>query len=958
MGEKSLRNRTVEEMGQDKLGGLPVQWDSASLAESGVMGRSGQPATTLPSHIRKRDGTVVSFNREKIADAIYKAAQSVDGEDRSLADNIALSVELFIGNTLPSQIPTVENVQDAVEKVLIELGHAKTALAYVRYRDKRSRIREMREGRTQDAIDEILTAKRESRRETTDLSLFIRTSDETIVEWDRQKIVEALVRETGLDLRVAETISMEVEQQIFVSKIKYLTAPLVRELVDAKLIEYGLEQHRRRHTRLGVPLFDAEQIIALPNKENANMPHNPEATNLMLAENIKKEFALIQVFSQDVADAHISGDIHLHDLGFIDRPYCSGQSLEYVKKFGLDLPNALSIAKPARHPETLLAHMVKFSAALQGHFAGAIGWDAVNIFFAPFLEELSDKDMYQMAQMLVFEYSQQAVARGGQAIFSDLNIYWEIPKHFENVEAVGPGGKYTGRMYSDYLETAQRFAWALFDVYGEGDGSGRPFFFPKPLVHITDKFFDTPGHEKFLNHISHVAATMGNTYFVFDRGETAKISECCRLSFKLEESDLEDAKQPWRMRYSALQNITLNLPRVAYRSEGDDAKLFELLEDLVEVAVKGHREKRRFIEKLLDLGQEGPLSLLTMQRDGDKYLRMHRATHLIGLLGLNELVEAHLGEQLHESERAYELGLKVVAFLDLMCKKLSKREGMRFVLEQSPAESTVYRMAKLDLAHYPEQSEKVVKGNIESGEVYYTNSTQFNVSIPISPIDRVELEGRFHDMIEAGALTHVWLGDAKPSAGSIANFIEKTFRNTRNAQVAFSPEFTACNVCSKVTRGLHKECSHCHSENVDGITRVTGYFTRTSSWNKGKLAELHDRFRNVHGLERSHKSPPPEVGSNGNLKGIHIFGAGISELHPDGCARCLQTKQLIGERLAMSYTLWDLDTPKGLAALSRHNLSGYAEKTLPVIAIDGKTFDNIGLAVKYLKDNGNGNGRK
>jgi anaerobic ribonucleoside-triphosphate reductase len=72
----------------------------------------------------------------------------------------------------------------------------------------------------------------------------------------------------------------------------------------------------------------------------------------------------------------------------------------------------------------------------------------------------------------------------------------------------------------------------------------------------------------FLHHICDVAADKGNTYFVFDRGDTAKISECCRLSFKLEASDLEDAKKPWRMRYSALQNITINLPRLAYKAEG------------------------------------------------------------------------------------------------------------------------------------------------------------------------------------------------------------------------------------------------------------------------------------------------------------------------------------------------------------------------------------------------------
>ena len=157
-------------------------------------------------------------------------------------------------------------------------------------------------------------------------------------------------------------------------------------------------------------------------------------------------------FTQDIADAHMRGDLHLHDLGFIDRPYCSGQSVEYVKKFGLDLPNALSIAKPAKHAEVLLAQMVKFSAALQGVFAGAIGWDAVNIFFAPFLVGMSDSEVDQIAQMLIYEYSQQAVARGGQAIFSDINLYWEIPKHFENVPAIGPGGQYTGKNYGDYLK--------------------------------------------------------------------------------------------------------------------------------------------------------------------------------------------------------------------------------------------------------------------------------------------------------------------------------------------------------------------------------------------------------------------------------------------------------------------------------------------------------------------------
>jgi len=704
------------------------------------------------------------------------------------------------------------------------------------------------------------------RHETTDMALFVRTSDEAIDHWDRQKIVDAMAREALVDRDTAEAISLEVEEIILASSISMVTSPLIRELVDAKLIERGLEQARKMHTRLGVPLYDVEQMILHPNKENANVPHGPEATNLTLAESIKKEYAVLSVFSPKVGDAHMHGAIHLHDLGFIDRPYCSGQSLEYLKKFGLNLPNSLAMAKPAKHAEVLLAHMVKFAAALQSNFAGAIGWDAVNLFFAPYLEKLDDRAVEQLAQMMIFEFSQQAVARGGQAIFTDINLYWEVPKHFEDVPAIGPGGVYTGKTYAEYEKEAQRFVWKLFEVFKQGDGAGRPFFFPKPLVHITEKFFKTPGHEAFLNHICDVASDKGNTYFVFDRGDTAKISECCRLSFKLERSDLEDAKQPWKMRYSALQNVTLNLPRLAYearlpssstacslhasisgnggQAEGNDARLFAKIGELVEIAAKAHQEKRDFITRLLSHESSGPLSLLNMELDGSPYLRMNRCTFLIGMVGLNELIQYHTGEEMHASVDAMKFGLKVIAHMKLLADHYSRKYNMRFVLEQTPAESTAYRFAKLDLKYFPKESSAVVKGNQTAGEVYYTNSTLFDVGAPLNPVERVKLEGRFHPLIEAGALTHVWLGESKPPAESLANFVIKAFKQSKNDQIAFSPEFTSCKGCGRLSRGLKSACPWCGSTDVDGITRITGYFTRISSWNKGKLGELKDRYRN------------------------------------------------------------------------------------------------------------------
>ena len=679
--------------------------------------------------------------------------------------------------------------------------------------------------------------------ESTDLSVFVRTSTDDIVAWDKEKIVAALSLETGLNREIAGIIAIEVEKQIKAMAVKNITAPLVRELVDVKLLEYGLEDARRKHTRLGVPVYDVRRIIFHKNKENANTPHSPEATNLTLAENIKKEFALLNVFSLPVADAHMSGEIHLHDLGFSDRPYCSGQSLEYIKKFGLDLPDAGRTEKPAQDADELISQLIKFSVALHGFFAGAIGWDAVNLFIAPYLVDLSPEAIKKLARKLINDFASVAVARGGQGLFSDLNIYWEVPKHFEAVPAIGPGGEYTGQKYADYLPQAQAFATAMFQVYLEGDGAGRPFFFPKPLVHMTEKFFITPGHEEFLRLICEVAAEKGNTYFVFDRGETAKISECCRLSFKLDYSDLQDAKEPWRMRYSAIQNVTVNLPRIAYLAEKDDAKLFQVIGEKLETACQAHREKRAFVEELLSEGPNGPLSLLANKRDGETYLRLRRVTHLVGILGLNEMVQYHLGRELHEDNDALKLGLKIIAFMRVKCQELSEKFDLHFVLEQTPAESTAYRFARLDLEHFPRQAASVIKGKAGTSEIYYTNSTYFNVAVPMNAIDRVKQEGLFHPLIDAGALTHVWLGESRPSAESVANFVIKTFRQTESAQIAFSPEFTACTDCGRTSRGLHERCPHCSSSQIEGITRITGYFSRIPGWNKGKIAELRDRHK-------------------------------------------------------------------------------------------------------------------
>ncbi|MBU1129717.1 anaerobic ribonucleoside-triphosphate reductase [Patescibacteria group bacterium] len=596
-----------------------------------------------------------------------------------------------------------------------------------------------------------------------------------------------------------------------------------------------------------IDLDEIDGIIASEgSKDDANKINTPEGTSFTLSEFLKKEYALRRVFSKDVAEAHRRGDIKLHKLGFIDRPYCSGQSLEYIKKFGLNKYSSFAAVKPAGHIDALIDHLMKATMALRAHFGGAIGWDALNMYMAPYLGGLGDREIRQVAQRIIYQFNQTVGPHGGQPVFSDINLYWEIPDHFADVPAIGPRGEFTGKLYKDYEKESQALVWQILNIYKKGDAKGKPFFWPKPNIHITRKFWKTGGHEEFLEHVCDVASKMGNPYFVFDRDATAKISECCRLQFELSKEDLKDAKKPWKMRYAACPYLAVNIPRVAYEAKGSDSKFFEILARRLGLLTKAHVQKNKFIKKLYRMGPRGPLGLLVSKAKGDEetYLKIEKLSFMNAVGGVSDAVKYHTGEVLHKSDKAMRFGLKIVAFMKRQCEIESKKSGLKILLDQQPAEATMYRFAKLDLLYYPKQAKKIVHGDIKKEEVYYTNSSQFDVDAKIDMLDRIEKEGRFHPLMQGGALTHIWLGEFRPSVKSMANLIKKIYKNTQNNQVVFSPEFTVCGDCDRSVRGMKKKCSFCGSRNVDWVTRVTGYYSFVKQWNKGKLGELKDRYKN------------------------------------------------------------------------------------------------------------------
>ena len=790
-------------------------------------------------HVKKRDGRLAAFNQKKIAEAIFKAAQAMGGSDRLLADELAAAVTVMLDANYTDSPPTIEEIQDTVEKVLIETGHAKTAKAYILYRDRRARIRE------------ALRVRKSVRGENdaTDMSLLVNTeSRDEIQAWDKYKIAVALNVEADIEPALAAEIASQVEKRVMGSGLTRISTSVVRELVDNELFERGMTARLERQAVLGIPKYDLEMVINAKSKENSNIAqNNPEAINLTIAENTLKQYALREVFSEDIGEAHMRGEIHIHDLGYPTRVYCSSHSLEYIKKYGLDLENLDTSSAPAKHAGTLTGHLNTFLASMQAYYAGALGVGYINVFYAPYVEGMSDEQMRQEAQHLIFSSSQSAFSRGGQTLFLDFNVHTGVPAYLKDVPAIGPGGKYNGRTYGQYEDTSQRFCRAMLDVWRAGDQHGTIFAFPKCDLHINQATFTEPKQRELLEYACRIASENGVPYFVFDRDEVT-LSACCRLRTTITDDYM--IKHPESMRFCGFQNVSINLPQCAMRAgPGDFNALTDEIDRMLEYAIAAHVQKRKFIGRLMS-GPNMPLwQIGKSAADGRPYVDLKQATYIVGLIGLNECLQYMTGHELHEDMEVLRRGLHLVRHMQFKAKELGRKHSMRVALEESPAESAARRLAKVDLERFP-QARDLVKGDFDNDETYYTNSIHLRADAPIDLVTRIRLQSKFHRAIESGAIIHAFVGEERPEPRSIFNLVEKTYRKAQAAQFTVSPEFTICKDCRKMTRGLKDRCGYCSSGDVYGVTRVVGYFSRIGNWNKSKLGELKDRRRGNYSLSK------------------------------------------------------------------------------------------------------------
>ena len=677
------------------------------------------------------------------------------------------------------------------------------------------------------------------------VKLRVRTSKTSMERFDRGKIVESLIKETEIQKEMAERIAKGVERELERLKLGYVTAPLIREIVCVKLLEHGLEKERARYTRLGMPVYDVKCLIEVPSTENANLQYNPESVHKLMADQISKEYSLINVLPIDLADSHMRGEIHIHDLDYFStRPFCFSHDIRFFLKNGFKadgVGNHTAVAGPAKRPEVAFLHAAKVLAASQTNCAGGQGFSYFNTFLSPFVAGLDYKKIKQLAQMFIYELSQMYVARGGQVVFSSIDCDMSVPKQFRDIPAVLPGGKVKDSItFGDFEDETKALFNAILDVYLGGDYIGKTFNFPKFEVQIYPDDIRKGRNEDELIKVSKLAAKFGTPYYIINQPYMPDFAcyQCCSFLMPLSDASTEDDIVNGTIRGGGLQVVTINLPQLGYEANGNDEKLFELLRERMEKAKEALLLKRDIIERNLR-NNLLPFMNQPVDDNGTRYLEPDKQSYIIGLVGMNELVKTHTGEELHESDDAWRFGLKVMKRMKDIVAEFREETKLNFALARTPAESSSYRLAQIDIERY--DGKVVANGPKEAA--YYTNSFHVRPSADIPLWKRLSIEGAFHPLTDGGAMSHVWLGESNPNYEGIYELTKRIATKTAIQYFAFTKDLSVCKVCNFTVGGLVDKCPKCGSSDMDWWSRITGYYQNVSGWNKGKLAELVERRR-------------------------------------------------------------------------------------------------------------------
>lgn len=769
--------------------------------------------------ILKRDGRKVEFDINKIAGAIEKAFNAT-GTNKNYEYCLELAnqvVDVLEGETC--EIPSVEHIQDIVEKVLIDNGHVRTAKAYIIYRANRSRQREMNNNLMKIYEEITFSDARDSNIKRENANVDGNTAMGAMLKYGSEgskhfyqlymlKPEQAEAHKNGdihihdLDFYGLTTTCCQIDL-IELFKNGFSTGHgVLREPQDiysySALACIAIQSNQNdQHGGQAVPNFDyalGKGVACTYKKRYRDAMYN--IMDVLIGEDAAKKAT--EIYNQLAEEGVIP---KLTDDGYLEK------ESEQLKAAGIDEATVQNAQK----------HALK-----QAY-------------------EQTNKATYQAMEALIHNLNTMNSRAGAQTPFSSINYGMDT----------SPEGRMVMRNLMEATEA--------------GLGHGETPIFPIQIFRVKEGVNFNPGDpnydlfklaircsaKRLFPNFSFVDAPFNLQYYKEGHPETEVAYMGCRTRVM---GNVYDKDNEIAYRRGNLSFTSINLPRLAIKAKGDIDAFFRGLDQMMDLVVQQlldrfeiQRHKRVYNYPFL-MGQGVWLGSENLRWDEEVGEVLKHGTFSVGFIGLAEALVALIGEHHGQSEKAQNLGLDIVTYMRERMDAESQKRGLNFTLLATPAEGLSGRFVKIDRKKYG-----TIPGVTDRD--YYTNSFHVPVYYPISAFKKIEIEAPYHALTNAGHISYIEM-DGDPTKNLDA--FEKVIRYMKECGIGYG------SVNHPVDRDpvcgyngiIDDECPVCHRHEGDGnqnfqrIRRITGYLVGTlDKFNDGKRAEEKDRVKHTTSVE-------------------------------------------------------------------------------------------------------------
>ncbi len=766
-------------------------------------------------HIMKRDGRKVPFNIEKIANAIYRAAQSCGGSDFNAAMEVAAEVCKLYEERNPGKVPTVEEIQDLVEKALIEKGHAMTAKAYILYRYERTRSREMKT-KLMCVLNELtFSAAKDSDIKRENANIDGDTAMGTMLKYGSVSAKEYY------EMYVLEPKHAKAHRNgdIHIHDLDFYTLTTTCTQIDLrKLFKNGFSTgHGFLREPNDIASYSALACIAI--QSNQNDQHGGQSIptfDYAMADGVKKTYAAR--YTQNIARA-------LSLLAGVENEAEIAKEIrnEILEKYDLKPILANDNSYQEKELELLLNYTDKETA------------EKVQAFAAKNAEKETDRATYQAMEALIHNLNTMNSRAGAQTPFSSINY--------------GTDTSPEGRMVIKNVLLAQE----------AGLGNGETPIFPIHIFKIKDGVNYNPtdpnydlfklacrvSAKRLFPNFSFIDAPYNLQYYKEGNPDSEIAYMGCRT--RVIGNNYDKSREIVTGRGN-LSFTSINLPRLAIKADHNVGLFFEKLEDMMDLAIDQlmHRFRIQCQKRVRNfpflMGQGIWMDSDKLAADDTIEEVLKHGTLSVGFIGLAECLKALIGFHHGESEDARELGMEIIQAMRNRLDEEAKRTGLNFSLLATPAEGLSGRFVRMDAQKYG-----IIEGVTDRD--YYTNSFHVPVHYPISAFEKIKIEAPYHELTNAGHISYIEL-DGDPLENLAA--FEKIVRCMKESGIGYGAinHPVDRDPCCGYTGIIGETCPCCgRSENdnnvaFDRIRRITGYLVGTlDRFNNGKRSEEHDRVK-------------------------------------------------------------------------------------------------------------------